>query len=175
MDGVGGKASIAYHRGLSFIKYLANARDRHSIHSPFLFDWYSRMLHHSFEESTEERDYLKMIQSSQYLLDRLDPGEGENRAIRVSRLFRRTKSSKRLLSFLDYIVYDKSSIRVLELGTCLESSTLRLSSNPQAELWTIEGDPSISDFLNSNFPKRKNIRLVPRSFSDVLPSVLDEM
>ena len=118
---------------------------------------------------------MKMIQSSQYLLDRLDPGEGENRAIRVSRLFRRTKSSKRLLSFLDYIVYDKSSIRVLELGTCLESSTLRLSSNPQAELWTIEGDPSISDFLNSNFPKRKNIRLVPRSFSDVLPSVLDEM
>ncbi len=168
-----------------YLIYLAKARTRHGIHSPFVFDFINYVLHDS-------RDYpgYKIVEKQRSLLFRnpnlieiIDFGAGKGR-IGYSTHLRRVKDIAaragipvkygRLLHRI--VLYFKPKV-MLEMGTSLGISTMYQSSAaPDSLFLAMEGCASTAEFAitNLNAVGSTNARFTVGNFDIVLPGLLSQ-
>jgi predicted O-methyltransferase YrrM len=158
----------------SFINYWLDAVDDHSLHSPFFFDFYRKVIRSGksidgFEDIESIRNQL-LTDTSQ--VESIDLGAGsavvKNRT--VKEIARTSLSTPSFLQMYHRLVEHFHARRVIELGTSLGVSSMYLAKPKGVELTTFEGTPSIAERARRNFAllNYSNIKLIEGDIDSTL-------
>jgi predicted O-methyltransferase YrrM len=166
-----------------YFKWYKKARNRHGIHSPFIYHFVENCLNkddkapffHEIENLRQE------LFSSDTILDYNDPGAG-SRAIKshaktVKKLAHTSLQKPKYCRFLHRLATYLNVTHALELGTSFGITTSYLScASDHIRIDTIEGVQVIADIAETNFKKLQiqNIHLHRGTFSQILPALLNK-
>ena len=153
---------------IKYIQYLVKAKDYHSAHSPFLYNFLINVIN----KKTKKPYYNSIeiirqdLHKSDECINITDFGAGShiNKAKRrkvkdIAKNSSKNKKFGELISRISEYFQPKTTV---ELGTSLGISTLYLSSpNPKATLYTLEGCPETLNIAKKNFAKAGVKNIVP--------------
>ena len=156
----------------SWLHYALLAIDDHSLHSPYLYHFYTEILHPP--NASQGLPHLEVVRR-EMKRDRSriwvgDCGTGKSGWRRISDIAKRSLSTAERSSLYARICAWKSSTRALELGTSLGLNTLYLSEHC-SEVVTFEGAETICDYAGNLFRRmgRNGIRIVEGDIGETLP------
>ena len=168
-----------FFQAKAFLQYWLEAVDAHSLHAPFLFDFYTKVIRQkSVLGETENIEALRngYLRNTQ-ILTLQDPGSGSTVLRGSSRMISaiaRTSVSPRKFSLLynRIIAYTRAQ-KILELGTSLGINTLYLARGT-TQVTTCEGSPEIAQLARKTFAAAgaQNINLVEGNVDTTLPALL---
>lgn len=165
-----------------YIEYRIKSVTKYKIHSPFLYDFVTKVL----EDKTPYEDYEKIQAIRKEMLnDRrnteiIDFGAGAKAypystyRRRISDIARRTEQPFKYSSLLYRISRYFSPSQIVELGTSLGMSAINFAmGNPSSKITTIEGCANIAAIAKENFEKLQlnNIDIIIGNFDNVLPKL----
>jgi predicted O-methyltransferase YrrM len=162
----------------SYINHWLDKGDQHSIHSPYFFDFYNKVVNTRLQPAC--RPAIESIRAN-LLRDATeieveDLGSGKHRkGKRVLREIVKTSASPQEYSFLLLRICEYAGVRkIVELGTSTGLNSLYLSYAPHAQVYTFEGSHGLANVALTNFEylDRKNIELLEGNIDDVLPEFL---
>lgn len=166
---------------LSYIKYLLTAKNRHGIHSPFVYDFNDKCLSEKINDLDEKiifDYYHKLLKSNQEIVI-TDLGAGSKKLgkhRKIKDIAKISGSNKKYGALLYKIVKHYQPKNIVELGTSLGIGTLYLSlANKAAKITTIEGCPETFLARENLFPKTeqlKNINFIHKDFNGFLKNNL---
>jgi len=159
-----------------FIRYKINAQSEYKIHSPFAFDFYTRVVisKQKLPECLLEVEKIRKecLRSSEMIaVTDLGTGAGTKPQERKIKDIMRQYSNTKMDAFLLYrIVNYLKPAQILELGTSLGTSTMYMSlADKKIPVTTIEACPQTAEVARRNFEKLSlNIKLIVGNFDDVL-------
>jgi predicted O-methyltransferase YrrM len=156
--------------------------DQHSIHSPFFFDFYCRVLKadtHRPAFDVIERTRTHLLKSD-LTIDVLDLGAGSRHVAGTKRRLADIASTSVTPApwarFYHRICQQLEAKRVLELGTSLGLTTLYLAQVPGVRVFTCEGSSAIAGVAQTNFEhmSARNISLLQGPIDDTLDEFLQD-
>ena len=168
----------------SFLTYWLDAVDEHSLHSPFLFDFYTNVLKKEF--SDPDLDALKRIkrkfERDHRTIHVTDFGSGslkmKTSSRKISDIARISTTPEKYSRLYSRILRHYNCTNILELGTSLGINTIYLAkAHAEAQVWTIEGSHEIALIAKHLFEEInvKNIQLIEGNIDHVLPAFLDSV
>jgi len=164
-----------------YLKYLFIARDKHSVHSPFVFNFYTNHLK-AFDDKlafeTIER-LRKSLKKNTTRINVTDFGAGSRLTKSSSRtiasIASRAEKNPSIARMIYRIVKFQQPNVILDLGTSLGLTTLYQSkAMPKAMLYSFEGCPAIAAIAAENFKAETcaPIHQVIGNIDETLPRVL---
>lgn len=165
----------------SFINYWLKAVDKHSLQSPFSFEFYQKIIaskisSHVFFEIEELRQKLRHDPRS---IEIKDYGAGskvhDSKRRKVSEIIRSGISSPRFSQMLFRIALTYQPRNIVEFGTSLGINTLYLAkASNQNKVTTFEGCPQLTAIAKENFThfQQNNIELIEGDLDHTLPAYL---
>lgn len=171
-----------WHYIKEFIKFQFTAKHHkgHGVHSPFVFSFIEDILNekhpfYAFKTIERCRESLLSDHSTIYVNDH---GTGASRVRKVSDIARYSLKNKKQAQMLSRFACLMQPQNILELGTCLGTTTLYLSAaRPSAKIYTIEGCPNIANIAKQNFKNfgARNITSIIGNINKELPKVLSKI
>lgn len=164
-----------------YLSYITKAKDQHGIHSPFVFELYTKIIrpfkwYYLFDEIEAYREQLLQ---EQQIIEVRDLGAGSHKLKSVRRSIRQiaqTSLSKPAIGQLLFkLIEHFSPSLLLELGTSLGINTLYLANvSKKAKVLTFEGCPSIAQRAQQTFQDNHadNVELIEGNLDETLPKVL---
>lgn len=167
---------------LSFLIHFIKRKDEHSLHSPFLFDFYNKTvkLKKQFvsEEFENERNSL-FSSGEQITLSQLGAQTRNfNSSSSIGNISKSSLSDVYQTAFLGTLVAYLQPKTILELGTSFGISTCYLSKYaPTSRIITLEGNDSIAQNASKRFQKLgfDNITLIKGNFDDTLHEAISSL
>jgi len=166
---------------LQFLKYKLNAVSRHSLHSPFLYDFYTTVLK-SKEENVlfdEIEKHRKELLWNEEFISINDFGAGSRVDASLKRkikdIAKSALSTKKFSEVLFRIVKSSAVKQVIELGTSLGINTLYLSAaDEKIKVTTFEGCEETAEVASGLFKnaQRANIEMIVGNINETLPHFL---
>lgn len=168
--------SDKFFQAKAYFSYWLDAVDEHSLHSPFFFDFYTRVVKtNKAAKPIEKAEKLR----SQLLRDTrelngIDPGSGSSAKRQVSIIAKNSMSPVLLSTLYDSIIDYFKAEKVIELGTSFGINTLYLASKKERAVITLEGSPEIAEIakLTFEFSGAKNIKLIEGNIDQTLKEYL---
>lgn len=166
----------------TFIRHWLYETDDHSIHSPFFFDLYSRIVKKSNKSDLPVLENLRYdMESNKTVLDVTDFGAGsQNKLLATSKraigdIARTSLTPYQVAMFYSDLIYYIKAKRVVELGTSLGITTLYLAQRKDSSIYTFEGSHDIANVALTNFEwaGKKNIELIEGNIDSTLPRFLE--
>lgn len=160
-----------------YLKYLFIAKNKHGVHSPFLYDFITKVVNNKGEYYSfkEIERLLLTLQLNSDKINITNFGTGKSKPESISNIAYNSTQIKRYSRLMFRMVdYFKPS-NIIELGTSLGISTSYLAkANSKTTVHTIEGCPDTANVASSNFRKLnlKNINLIVGDFTEELPKLL---
>ena len=172
-----------FQLALKYFKHFLTASNGkgHGMHSPFVFDFITKILNDkTVYPQYEKVEALRMqLSNDSTVLEVEDFGAGsviDKKSKRsISSIAKNAAKPKKFGQLLFRMVKHYEPATILELGTSLGITTSYLSlAKPDARLITMEGSKEIADFAKQDFQKLKlkNIELVEGNFDNTLSSVV---
>ncbi len=168
---------------LDYIKYLLKAKDEHSLHSPFVFDFYTKILN----DKSQKADYVniealrKQLLSDKRIITINDFGAGaktnKNTQRTVGDIARKSLKKPSLAQLFYRIIENYQYSTILDLGTSLGLTTAYLASSSQdIKVQSFEGCAETAKIAQENFDKLslKNIEIIVGNIDGTLPEKLSE-
>lgn len=161
----------------SYFKYILHSRNKHGVHSPFVYNFVTGCLNNSgfYKEYSLLDKQRKSLYNSDLQIEMTDFGEGsrvfKTNLRSVSQLARKTGISKKRQRLLFRTARYFECNHILELGTSLGMATSALAlACPAARIHTVEGCENTQKTAEENFQKLnlKNITSHQSRFSDFL-------
>jgi predicted O-methyltransferase YrrM len=160
----------------SWLSYWLDAVDEHSLHSPFFFDFYTRVIKARPEEDSNPafEKLRKKLVSDQRQIQVTDFGTGSSGPRTIADIATRSLSTPQFCSIYGRMIRHLKSRTVLELGTSLGINSLYLAQETGTTVTTFEGAPTLSEIaqLTFQFAGAKNIRLIEGNIDTTLPEHL---
>lgn len=166
----------------SYFAYLKNAQTKYGIHSPFIYEFVTRVL--KDKSTVPAFDAIEKIRK-QYILDErvieiedFGAGSKKNKSNnrKIFRIARYSLMPKRYAQLLYRIIKYYNCKNSIELGTSLGITSAYLAmAQPEGKLITIEGSRYIADIAINNTFKQLNINNIDLHigrFDDLLPEIL---
>jgi len=168
---------------LKYLQYYFTASNGkgHGIHSPFIFDFITKILNDKtvYPEYEKVETLRSQLLNDNTVLEVEDFGAGSSvtktNKRGVSSLAKHAAKSKKFAQLLFRIVRYYQPATVLELGTSLGITTTYLSlARPEARLITMEGSKEIAEVAKENFKNLeiRNIEITEGNFDNTLSSVV---
>lgn len=157
-----------------YIKYRLNAKGRHGIHSPFVYDLVDKCFRISIplEDKRLIDDFRLQQLKNNSVITIKDYGVGSKRLSnkrKISDIFKNSASTGKYGELLYRLVNFHQPNQILEFGTSLGFGTFIMSiANPEAKITTIEGCPETFCVAQNNLKQRTNIDQVNKTFNDFL-------
>ncbi|HEV7347188.1 class I SAM-dependent methyltransferase [Telluribacter sp.] len=162
---------------IPYIKYLLRSGNEHSIHSPFVFDLYTKLI----RRPDDHADYPQLQSLRRHLLhsteeiDVLDLGagsrvNGSNRR-KVRQIAKNAEKPERFGRLFHRLVRHFRPATILELGTSLGLTTLYFArANPGSRVISLEGCPETVRLARENFKKagESDIEVVTGNIDETL-------
>ncbi len=178
-----------YNRFQLAKKYLhyyltASSGKGHGIHSPFVFDFVTRVLND--RNKSERSDEIEKIRSSllhtnaSINVEDFGAGSGiiRSKFRMIKHIAATSLKTKKYAMLLAKIAKHYKLQTIIELGTSFGISTAYIaSSNPMSTIYTLEGSENIWDIAQNNFDKLdlQNISLIRGDFENTLPALLSKI
>lgn len=164
-----------------YIKYLFKAKSAFKIHSPFAYDFYTRVVicDDNFPKSLNSIEELRnTLLKSVEKIKIIDFGTGlskNNELKRVSKIASAHLKKKKDAFLLFRIVKSLDPSTILELGTSFGITTLYLAkAAPDARLYSIEGSLETANIAKRNYEILGiDINLILGSIDQLLPTILN--
>jgi predicted O-methyltransferase YrrM len=180
----------SFQLALKYLRYQLTAANGkgHGIHSPFVFDFITKVLNDKEEYSDYKNPekLRKKLWHDPTVLAIEDHGAGssssasKNRS--VSSIASNTLKSKKYAQLLYRIVKYYQPKSIIELGTSLGITTSYLSlAKPDGDLFTLEGSKEIVNIAKKTFKElglynqpgqQARIKIIEGNFDFTLPSIL---
>jgi predicted O-methyltransferase YrrM len=165
--------------GFEYIKYRWNAKRRHGVHSPFIYELTDKCFRTpSSALFTERMNFLKSkLKRNNSTIEITDYGAGSRRmgnTRKLGTIYRTNTSKGKFGKTLFQLMQFYQLETALELGTSLGiGSVCMATGNEKAAITTIEGCPNINTIANENFQALEidNINSLKGTFSSVIPSL----
>lgn len=159
---------------LEYIKYRWNAKGRHGIHSPFVYDFVDSCLRVSVDtaDKQELNSLTRELSSDSRILTITDFGAGSRKMgndRKVAAIFKNSSSHGKYGRLLYQLARHYKPERILEFGTSLGVGTTYLSlGNPNAKITTIEACPETRKRALEHLSSRENIESIESTFDAYL-------
>lgn len=172
--------------GLKYFQYYfsASSGKGHGIHSPFVFDFITRILNDGSgcEDFGKIESLRKNLLRDRSVLTIEDYGAGSSSSTSnkrsVASIARHTVKSKKFGQLLYRMVRYYKPKSIVELGTSLGITTSYIAlGSPTSNLFTVEGSPEITDTAKRSLQNLeiKNARVIQGNFDYVLPAILYQL
>jgi predicted O-methyltransferase YrrM len=169
---------------LHYLAFWFRSGNAHSIHSPFVFDLYTRVIrpapHHPVFEPIEQIRAALLASTAE--IENVDMGAGSrvtrSPRRRVKDVARYALKDARIGQLLFRLVGHFAPQTVFDLGTSLGVTTSYLAApNPRARVYTFEGCPQTLAIARNNFAQLGfgHIHPVPGNLDQTLPATLREV
>lgn len=165
------------HQFSHFLSYRKKAAGAHSLHSPFVFELYNKVIQ-AKEVPSDQRiieSQRKKLLRDHTLIPFDDHGAGSRRSgkqqtRKISEIARSSLKSRKEASLLYRLVMYMQPDLILELGTSLGISAAYLSSRDKSNLITVEGDPTVATIASEWLREmnRSNVTVVHDTFRHYL-------
>lgn len=162
-----------------YLSHWLHAVNEHSLHSPFLFDFYKEVIKPAKKPSLQIEEIRNGLLQNTKIIEQADFGAGSKvlknstRSIRsIAKTALSTPAQGALLRDLLRFLQSKN---ILEIGTSLGISTLYLAeANPASAVTTIEGAPALARFAKELFEQvhPSRITVMTGKAEDCLESLL---
>ncbi len=169
---------------IRYFNYILNAKDEHSLHSPFAYDFYTKVIkgkdfNPEFNKIEQLRKSLKKNLKTIEIVD-LGAGSGvtKSNTRTIASISNHSKKNTRLAQLIFRIIKTQQPCTVIDLGTSLGLTTLYESlANPNGKIFTFEGCPSTAEVAENNFKKihAQNIQLIVGNIDTSLPKLLEDV
>lgn len=168
----------------NYIKYRLKSGNKHSIHSPFIFEFYNDVIcdqtpFYVYEDIESIRAKLLLTDMKIKIEDH---GAGStintSNTRKIKDIAKHSLKSPKYGQLLFRIIKRFKPKHVLELGTSLGISTLYLSGvGEKTKITTVEGCPNTAKVAQINFDKIgfDNIELINDTFDHFLPNYLQQV
>jgi predicted O-methyltransferase YrrM len=171
-------------RVFQYLKYLSKAVNAHSLHSPFVYDLYTKVIKDSTPfyvfDKIESIRAKALLSRQKILVEDFGTGasNGGNRQLTVPYIARQFVKPKKYGQLLFRLVNYFGSENILEIGTSLGITTLYLAlSDKNKNVISLEGSGETSKIARHNFQLMNvsNIELLEGEFSTTLPVAINKM
>ncbi|RYU93511.1 O-methyltransferase [Emticicia agri] len=169
---------------LDYLKYLFRAGNEHSLHSPFLFDFYLKVL----KDSTFESDFSAIetlradLLNDVHEIEITDLGAGsklsQSNRRRVKDIAKNSQKPARLAQLFYRIIRYYNYETILDLGTSLGITTAYLAkANKSGKVFTFEGCPNTAVIARDNFRALgiENTQIVIGNLNETLTPELNKI
>ncbi len=171
-----------YSQVLSYLSYWLNEENEHSLHSPFVYELYKKVilntnkkpLHPDIEKIRSQ--FIKSIKT----IEVIDLGSGSqvsnNNRRKISDIASKGISKRKYSELFERLIQHFEYKTVVELGTSLGVNTLYLAKNNDVNVFTFEGDPSLAAIASAVFEgnEKRNTTVIEGDIDDTLPAFLDK-
>jgi predicted O-methyltransferase YrrM len=172
-----------FFQAKAFINHWLDSVEEHSLHSPFFFDFYDKVVKGISEEDFSAIESIReKLLANEGILEIQDRGSGsvsgslqQNRR-KVSDIAATSFTPARLAQMYFRICQYTEVHNVVELGTSMGLTSLYFSELPDCKVHTFEGSHALANMALTNFEylDKKNIRLVEGDIDNTLPRFLQD-
>ena len=168
---------------IDFLFYFFTAGNKHSVHSPFVFDFVTRVLEARKNKPTYHAIELlrsKMLKSNS-TLEVLPLGAASGKKPKREKLrnvVKRTSKSAKYAELLERICHYYQPQYAIEIGSSVGISTLYQASGiTQGYLFSLEGNPGSVRIARHNAEKLQylHIQFIEGMFEQTLPMLLEQL
>lgn len=165
----------------TYFNYWLDAMDEHSLHSPFLFDLYTKVIKVEQDGIPEiEKLRVSLLKTrSEITVEDLGAGSKHfaNSKRAINDIADTSLSDLRFSLLYLRLAQHNDAKNIIELGTSLGINTLYLAQKKNAKVYTFEGSESISEVAQDTFTfaAAKNIELIKGNIDLTLYSNLSRM
>ena len=165
------------HQSKNYIKFIRLAKNKHGVHSPFVYDLVTKCFNDKtkYPEYETLKSHRKALRSDTSMVEMKDFGQGsrvfKGNARKVSVVVKNAGMKKKRQKLLFRLAKYFKSETVLELGTSLGLGTVALSlSNEFSAIHTVEGCPNTLQKAQAYFEKFNlhNIQIHQKIFNEFL-------
>jgi len=166
----------------AYLKYLLRSGNEHSIHSPFLFELYTKVIR---DHNDHHPDYAplkrlrKQLLSSDKIIEIQDFGAGsrvnKSNLRKIKAIAKNAEKPAKFGRLFHRLVRRFEPKTIVELGTSLGLTTLYLSkASPNSQIISFEGCPETATVARENFEANSgdNIEIVLGNIDQTLPDKL---
>lgn len=170
------------HQITSYVKYLLNAKDEHSIHAPFIFNLYTEVIcdenpFYVFEQLEGIRSIL--LKSNKTLnIEDWGAGKGGSYKRKVSSIASSSLKNAKYAQLLFRLVNHFKPQQIIELGTSLGITTMYLAyPSKDSSVTTFEGSNEIASIAELNFKQLNlnHISLIRGNMDNTLTTLLKKI
>jgi predicted O-methyltransferase YrrM len=167
----------------AFINHWLDAVELHSLHSPFFFDLYDKIVN---TQSEEDFSHLESIRENllrnQGTIEVADLGAGsavsslQGNKRKIADIAATSLTPSHLAQLYFRLCQYMEVHNVVELGTSMGLTSLYFSELPDSRVHTFEGSHSLANIALTNFEylDKKNIHLVEGDIANTLPRFLQD-
>jgi len=167
-----------------YVLHRLKAKNRHGVHSPFVYRLIDDVIYdfRAKKVYTEVENIRNGLINDTRIITVTDLGAGShvnnNRQKKISDIARNALKPPKLAQLLHRLVADLKPRNIIELGTCLGTTTLYLqNAAPNAKVYTLEGCPETARIAKETF-KKGGIDVVEPTvgnFDDTLSGIIDNL
>ena len=167
---------------LRYLWHWLTAVNEHSLHSPFLYNLYTKTIKKKSvleDFNAIEQVRQQLIHSSAKITVTQLGAESRvnNELIRpVSAIARKGITSAAVSRLLYNLIHDFGCKNIIELGTSFGINTMYMATNSQVKVHSFEGCPNTAGIAQENFTKLdyENIELIIGDIDDTLPEFIHQ-
>jgi predicted O-methyltransferase YrrM len=173
------KLFTVYH----YLKYFFIAKGKHALHSPFVYDFYNKVI----KGSASQKEFIPIekiraeLKNNKQKIQLVDFGAGsrvDKSSFRIiSSISKNSEKKPWLAALLFRIIQFQKPAVIVDLGTSFGVTTLYESiANPLGKVVSFEGCPNTAKVAEANFNKlkAKNISLIIGNIEETLPQFLQK-
>lgn len=166
-----------------YLLHRLKGKTRHGVHSPFVYRLIDRVIYdfNSKKVYTEVENIRKELLNDARIITVTDLGAGShvnnNRQKKVGDIARNALKPPKLAQLLYRLTADWQPRNIIELGTCLGTTTVYLQkAAPNAKVYTLEGCPETAKVAVGTFDKGGiATKPIVGNFDDTLPGVINDL
>ncbi len=166
-----------------YLKYIFSAGNEHDLHSPFLFDFYTKVL-----KNSETADAFKAVEAlrksllkDERTIEITDFGAGskinKSNLRRIKDIARNSQKSPKLAQLFFRIIRYFNYNQIFDLGTSLGITTAYMATaSSAAKVYTFEGCPQTAAVASQNFQKLgiTNVEIITGDLNETLQNQLQQ-
>ncbi len=171
----------AFFKIKTYFNYWLDAVDEHSLHSPFLFDFYTKIIRRESIAVPVIESLRKQLSNDHREIEVRDFGAGSKHLSgqmrKISDITKISLSDVKFSTLYSRIVAYSKAKTIVELGTSLGINTLYLAQQPESKVYTFEGSPAIAEIasISFEFGGATNIELITGNLDTTLYSTLSRL
>jgi len=160
----------------AYLFFLLNSKNRHGVHSPFVYDFIQNVLSKNSPINEIEIERAKLKKDDSIIVFK-DYGQRDDRNSSVSTIAKKSlKRSKEAAIIAQIVKYYKVD-KVIEMGTSLGITTAYIAKcNPSIPIQTIEANKDVLAIAEKNWQSLSisNITSFHSSFDEILPTIIED-
>lgn len=167
-----------------YLKFLKKSKNEHSIHSPFVFELYTKIIQSKVQSPIfqEIENLRRKLSQNKTIIEITDLGAGskiyKNNQRQIRQITKNAEKSPKFGQLLFRLIQYFKPPTIFDLGTSLGVTTIYQSRAYQnAQIKTFEGCPATAEIARQNFEALncENIELIVGNLDETLPTELSKI